>query len=392
MSPWKKLLFSLLPLVIILLLGESACRIKYYREHEDGLPYLLAPLLWKNKDDVINIPQVIRVNAPRDTSIYSPCRGENLPQTYHEVNGFQWRGRAFQPLKAAGTYRILTVGGSTVESRNNADEETWSAQLESLLNDSTTAGVRYEVINGGKVGYNSESVLLHLQNYGFALKPDMVIYYEAYNDVSKGLLDKKIGLLGRSTFGWLHRRLYFSSMLYTYLVQKWHYRQADRMLSGGNSGRSGEETRLIEQGMQKIIQACRERSILFVYVRQAIDFPLAADSLDLTGRATLESLLSGSLKYGPELQKLAGSDDFPLKQRLVNAIQTGFCRSQGVPVIDPLPALDSARTEGQHLYTDIVHKTCFAERILARVIRENLPPVLQQDPAWQKLTTGAAQQ
>ncbi|MCE5271105.1 hypothetical protein LLH00_07440 [bacterium] len=385
MSLWKKLLFSLLPLVVIVLLGESACRIKYYRAHEDGLPYLLAPFMWKSKVDVINIPQVIRVNAPRDTLIYSPCSGESLPQTYHQINGFTWRGKAFQPLKADGTYRILTVGGSTVESRNNADEETWSAQLETMLNDSTTAGVHYEVINGGKVGYNSESVFLHLQNYGFALQPDMVIYYEAYNDVNKGLLDKKIGLLGRSTFGWLHRRLYFSSMLYTYLVQKWHYRQADRMLSGGNSGRSGEETRLIEQGMRQIIQACRERSIQFVYVRQAIDFPLGADSLDLTDRATLEGLLSGSLKYSPELNKLAGSDNFPLKQRLVNTIQTDFCRAAGVPVIDPLPSLDVARSEGQHLFTDIVHKTCFAERILARVIRDNLPPVLQQDPAWRKL-------
>ncbi len=277
----RKLIFSLIPLLALLFCAEMVCRVKYFMQHEQGLPYLLAPLLWENKEEVINIPQVIRVNAPVDAMVYSPCRGDSLLRSYHEINGFKWRGKAFEPVKPTGTYRILAVGGSTVESRDNGDEETWAVQLENMLNDSSAAGIRCEVINGGKVGYNSESVYLHLQENGFALQPDMVLYHEAYNDVNKGLIDKKIGLLGRSTFGWLHRRLYFSSMLYTYLVQKWHYRQAERLFMAAADPAS-EETRLIVEGMQKIIRACRERSIRFVYVRQAIDFPLADDGMELT--------------------------------------------------------------------------------------------------------------
>ncbi len=371
----RKLIFSLIPLLALLFCAEMVCRVKYFMQHEQGLPYLLAPLLWENKEEVINIPQVIRVNAPVDAMVYSPCRGDSLLRSYHEINGFKWRGKAFEPVKPTGTYRILAVGGSTVESRDNGDEETWAVQLENMLNDSSAAGIRCEVINGGKVGYNSESVNLHLLENGFALQPDMVLYHEAYNDVNKGLIDKKIGLLGRSTFGWLHRRLYFSSMLYTYLVQKWHYRQAERLFMAAADPAS-EETRLIVEGMQKIIRACRERSIRFVYVRQAIDFPLADDGMDLTDRKSLEGLLSGHIKPGPELRALLGKGDFALKQRLVNAIQSETCLGEGVSVIDPLPALDEARSAGQTLFTDIVHKNCFGERIMARVIYDSLLPAL----------------
>ncbi|RLB13307.1 MAG: hypothetical protein DRG82_15925, partial [Deltaproteobacteria bacterium] len=260
----RKLLFSILPLAALILAGESICRVKFYYDHERDLVYLLAPF-----------------GLGVDRSMYSPCRGRKMLRSYFRADGFLWRGTPFSQLKRPEVYRILVVGGSTVESRRNVDKDTWVYLVGKLLNSEPGLENRIEVINGGKSSYNTEMINAFLLEKGFKLDPDMVLYYEAINDQNKFF---NFGLIGdnikNNTVAWLHEKLYNSSMLYTYLVEKIHFALPEKNIERNLSLEEGST--LVRENFLEIIKNCRQRMIEFVYVKQVIDYPLEKEGRDLT--------------------------------------------------------------------------------------------------------------
>jgi lysophospholipase L1-like esterase len=100
--------------------------------------------------------------------------------TTHNSQGF--RGKEFLQPKPAGVFRIVMIGGSAVySSRVMYDYETIPARLEKSLKDRGYTNV--EVINGGVSGHSTAEALINLQFRVFELSPDMVIVYEAINDL-----------------------------------------------------------------------------------------------------------------------------------------------------------------------------------------------------------------
>jgi len=61
-----------------------------------------------------------------------------------------------------------------------------------------------------------------------------------------------------------------------------------------------------------------------------------------------------------------------LRQRIVNEIQTDICIQEGIQIIDPLPLFDEELKRGEELFYDTLHKTCYAESILAWFVYESL--------------------
>ena len=336
----KKVIFSLMPLFILILITETVCRIKYYYLHDRDPAYLLAPFL-EPKIPFRHAPQrIITGGCPEDKLVYSPCRDEYLLMSYHEFDGYCWRGKEFSREKREGVYRILAVGGSSVECVNNADEETWVSLLEKKLNSEAQLAGRVEVINGGKVGNNAHYVNELLNNAGLDLNPDMVLYYEAYNETHSAIVDQRLRLLANSSLGWIHSQFYFTSMLYTYLIEKRQYMMIDDMYLTSSKHDSPKIYELVRNNFHKVLRNCKERSIDFVYVRQVIDYPLEKIGKSLTD---IETLLTSLKELHDESFKRSQKSGFtlndmlPLKQRLVNEIHTSIFMEERVPVIDPLP-------------------------------------------------------
>jgi lysophospholipase L1-like esterase len=106
-------------------------------------------------------------------------------QASHNALGF--RGKETTWDKPDGTFRILTLGGSSVYGQSESkDSAVWSQRLEDLLNERKPAQ-RIEVVNGGVPGWTSFEMVGQLAYRGLDLAPDLVIVYEAVNDMRAAL-------------------------------------------------------------------------------------------------------------------------------------------------------------------------------------------------------------
>lgn len=84
------------------------------------------------------------------------------------------------PEKAAGEFRILSLGESTTFGIRLPLEETYSARLERGLEARLGQSVR--VINAGVPGYSLFQGVTYLRHRGLELAPDAVLIYFGYND------------------------------------------------------------------------------------------------------------------------------------------------------------------------------------------------------------------
>jgi len=106
-------------------------------------------------------------------------------QASHNALGF--RGKETTWEKPPGVYRIVTTGGSSVYGQSESgDAAIWSQILEERLN-SAGLGRRVEVVNLGASGWTSTEMLINLGIRGLDLQPDLVIVYEAINDMRAAL-------------------------------------------------------------------------------------------------------------------------------------------------------------------------------------------------------------
>lgn len=107
------------------------------------------------------------------------------PQVSHNSLGLRGKERSHQ--KPAGTFRIVTLGGSSVYgSQDSNDNSVWSERVEQLLKKQLPAH-SIEVLNGGCLGYNSFEMLVQFELRLLPLQPDLVIVYEAINDMKAAL-------------------------------------------------------------------------------------------------------------------------------------------------------------------------------------------------------------
>jgi lysophospholipase L1-like esterase len=102
-------------------------------------------------------------------------------QVSHNALGFRGRETSWQ--KPPGTYRILTTGGSSVYGQSeSSDAAVWSQVLEDRLRQRHPERA-LEVVNLGVPGWSSFEILINLELRGLELEPDLVIVYEAINDM-----------------------------------------------------------------------------------------------------------------------------------------------------------------------------------------------------------------
>ncbi len=97
------------------------------------------------------------------------------------INGHGFRGPEFTDDKPAGVYRIACIGDSTTFGWSVADDETFAAQLERMLNRHCGAG-KVQVLNLGVTGYTSFQGRELMDLYVKKWRPDLVIFGFGPND------------------------------------------------------------------------------------------------------------------------------------------------------------------------------------------------------------------
>ncbi len=96
-------------------------------------------------------------------------------------NSMGMRGPEVGEEKGRRVVRILCIGDSFTFGRGVNDEESFVRLIERRLN-AIPDGVRYEVLNGGVVGWGTGNELMFLRQRGLQLQPDMILLQLYAND------------------------------------------------------------------------------------------------------------------------------------------------------------------------------------------------------------------
>jgi len=127
----------------------------------------------------------------------------------YTLNNYGFRGDHIPDRKPAGALYVFTLGGSTTACNEYPWDKTWPGVLEQHLR-KTLANDRIYVFNAGMAGATSYRSMLIFLNLLTRLSPDLVIVYEAVNDMgpsrpSRASFFRDIG--NREHF--MQRRSYF---------------------------------------------------------------------------------------------------------------------------------------------------------------------------------------
>jgi lysophospholipase L1-like esterase len=115
-----------------------------------------------------------------------------------KINSLGFRGDEFSREKPPGTLRIACLGASTTFcAEASGNDGTWPARLQALLQVKHPE-FKVEVINAGVSGYVITESVRNLQHRVLPLEPDLVIFYEANNDMALDTRDlaRRRGIIG----------------------------------------------------------------------------------------------------------------------------------------------------------------------------------------------------
>lgn len=168
----RQIRFVVVYVAVLLMLGEAAGRL--YSHLRGGIPF------WALSRGSANA--IYNFNHPYLPVVLRP--GSRL-ETREKVsiNNAGFRGPDIEMPKKSGTVRIAVLGGSSVWGSGVSEEDqTWPRVLERKLRDDFK-DIRIEVVNAGVPGYNSMEDFLNLVTRVLPLSPDIVVVYQAYNDM-----------------------------------------------------------------------------------------------------------------------------------------------------------------------------------------------------------------
>src|SRR6266851_5653727 len=155
----KTVVFSILPVLFLLLIGEGGLRLYsgYFRTAYER---------YNTETGRLELVPNIQTAIPGGARI--------------RINSKGFVGVEFDDVKPAGIYRVFAVGDSCTFAGDW--DVSYSAFLERMLN---VDGRRFEVINAGIEGYNSEYALGRIRDDILKYGPDLVTIYIGWNDLMK---------------------------------------------------------------------------------------------------------------------------------------------------------------------------------------------------------------
>ena len=206
-STSRKVAFTLLLLFGALLMCEGAVRARSWLKYGGAATSLRDPLITYDASLDLHVP----------TPGYE-IKGRGIGV---KINSLGFRGDEFSRLKPAGTVRIAVLGASTTFNMEvSSNHATWPHRLQERLR-AAYPGVSLEVVNASLGGYVAADNLKNLRHRVLPLDPDLVIYYEAHNEIvhDTGRLAVAQGLVDAAGRSWLVKTLSSWSLLFD-LVHK----------------------------------------------------------------------------------------------------------------------------------------------------------------------------
>lgn len=226
MSRTRIILFSLLPLLLLLMAAEVVVRVL-----DLDKPAIRAGTVRVNPENILR---------PDISLGWSHIPNSTMEHSGHAItiNSLGLRSPELTE-KQPGEFRILSLGESTTFGTGVAADETYSALIQEFLR-KKRGSENVTVINAGVGAYSSFQSLKYLEVRGLRLKPDLILFYHEVNDylpptwrdyefneigitkTDKELYDSKLQKLNRAFihFSGVYRFLSFKYA--TYKINKLH--------------------------------------------------------------------------------------------------------------------------------------------------------------------------
>src|SRR5262245_11696253 len=270
------------------------------------------------------------------------------------INALGLRGGDVSPTKRPGTYRIIMIGDSSTFG-GSGDECHYPRQLQRLLD--ARAPQRYEVINAGVEGYDSDNAVQLLERKLLNLQPDLLTVYIGWNDLIKR---DPMRADPSAASRWLAFRLYD-----VYLIKLWRkliYAELRPMLLSVGYEISPDEVsayqRYVPSGFEhnlvRMAQLAHDKGVRIVFF--TLPSPLKANM-------TQEEIAKLYFPYYTYNLKR-----FYLAYTRYNETIKEAGRIQHVPVVD----LASDFLDKSYVFWDTSHPTCDGKRAIAEAILHDL--------------------
>lgn len=359
----KLLLFSILPVLLLLLTAEVVLRAaKFVKPSFFTLAFIL-------ENEGILVP---------DKELFWSLR-PNLDQYSDDVkarvrtNSLGLRTSEVGP-KLPQEFRILSLGESTTFGGRVSNEGTYSALLEKLLNEYDNTHL-YRVINAGVSAYSSFQSLKYLELRGLKLKPDLILFYHELNDylpsTLRGSNNTEIGILKtdrqlyESQISGISRLLMEHSALYAFLSLRYTRLKANAF------SRRDFNNPLLEIGLPDI--AIRPR-LISVKDGKVVSTTLNEQSLgtrvsEKERLENLENLLAICQAQGIQLVIIHPAYAVSSKHE---CLLTNFCRQYQVSMFEAYDVLYPKSAPDSHLFYDRFHPTGEGHYLLAKGLAQFL--------------------
>jgi len=155
---------------VFLVLVETALRVRAWVKYGSfGSSNVDGQLVFDQEAGIV-VPRPGSESSSRDIS--------------YKINSLGFRGEEITRAKPAHTIRIACVGASTTYCTGvSGNDAAWPKQLQDKLCKKYPS-VSWEVINAGVPGHRMADGLKNLRHRVLPLQPDLVIYYEANNQLA----------------------------------------------------------------------------------------------------------------------------------------------------------------------------------------------------------------
>jgi len=368
----KIVIFSLLPIILLLLCGEIFARIRLYTKNKD-IFYLVGPFFENRQKFEKQVNYEFNIdNRYKDSpktyfklkpGSYAPPERYSYGKFY--INSLGFRNKEFNAYDKNGKIRIFCLGESSTFGAESPDDKTWPVKLEYYLN-KKGKGNKIEVINAGFAAYQSllysNLMRLELINY----KPDIFIVYAGINELNRNDVKKDIGKIMND----LHNYLYYRSMLYTLLIEKISVAVQNSPVPMNVWTVKANENYIAN--CKKMIQACKEHNVKLIFVRQMLHAQkelFTEDSLTLDKVKAIQNGLPQQDKYN---KAYTPPLEFYRHYVLMDLLKK-LCAENNVEYVDLRKSLNKS-LDSVDIFNDDVHLTAEGNDLLAKLISENISP------------------
>jgi len=186
-SSGKKIIFAVLVLLVLLILLEIILQVAGVQSRRES-PFFLLLKVHEYPEYFQRHPTLFWELVPN-----KQIKGDFIAKGEYRINSQGFRGKEFEPDKAANTIRICCIGNSCTFGWEIPEGNTYSELLETALT-KNYPGRKFEVINCGVPGYTSQQGLTLLKDKILDYRPDIITLSFGWNDIwgaGKGITDRE---------------------------------------------------------------------------------------------------------------------------------------------------------------------------------------------------------